>query len=69
MYNINFNSKEVRTSRNAYTWYCMIEYFIAILVSDAFLAKLLKSTGMSDSLAGGMIFSTGMGFITVKMVL
>ena len=52
MDNINFNSKEVKTSRNAYTWYCMFEYFIAILVSDAFLAKLLKSTGMSDSLAG-----------------
>lgn len=69
MDNINYDSKEAKTSRGGYVWFCMFEYFISILITDAFLAKLLKSTGMSDSLAGGMIFSTGMGFITVKMVL
>jgi len=52
MDNINYDSKEAKTSRGGYVWFCMFEYFISILVTDAFLAKLLKSTGMSDSLAG-----------------
>lgn len=52
MDNINFDIKEAKISRGGYVWFCMFEYFISILITDAFLAKLLKSTGMSDSLAG-----------------
>ncbi len=52
MEQIIYNSKEGKTSRNAYTLFSMFEHFISLLVTDAFLAKLLKSTGMSDSLAG-----------------
>ena len=49
---INYNGKDAKSSRNGYVWYCMFEYFISILVTDAFLAKLLKNIGMSDSLTG-----------------
>lgn len=49
---INYNSKEANMSRNGYVWFCAFEYFISILVTDAFLAKLLKNVGMSDSLTG-----------------
>lgn len=47
-----FASAEYKRSRNAYTILCMIEYFITILVDDAFLAKLLGYMGISDSLTG-----------------
>lgn len=49
---INYISKEAKTSRSGYVWYCMFENFITILVTDAFLAKLLKNIGISDSLTG-----------------
>ena len=39
-------------SRRAYMAQCTIEYFISILVADAFLAKLLTHIGISDSLTG-----------------
>lgn len=47
-----FDSKEYKTSRHAYSAQCMFEYFIALLASDAFLAKLLKDIGLSDGLTG-----------------
>ena len=47
-----FSTKDYRRSRTAYKWECTFEYFVALLVSDAFLAKVLTSTGMSDGLAG-----------------
>lgn len=47
-----FSSKEYRASRNAYSLQCMFEYFIALLSSDAFLAKLLKDIGLSDAATG-----------------
>lgn len=39
-------------SRRAYRAQCMFEYFTTLLVSDAYLAKLLDDIGMSDSLIG-----------------
>lgn len=48
----NFQSPEYKRSRAAYTLECAFEYFVAILVSDAFLPKLLTSLGMPDSLTG-----------------
>ncbi len=47
-----FNSKDYKISRRAYTLECMFEYFVALLVADAFIAKLLKYFGTSDALCG-----------------
>lgn len=47
-----YSSKAYRQSRSAYTAQCLFEYFISILCSDAFLAKLLKDIGLSDALTG-----------------
>ncbi len=47
-----FDSPDYRRSRNAYTAQCAFEYFVAILVSDAFLAKLLKQIGLDDAAVG-----------------
>ncbi len=45
-------SREYAVSRRAYTLECMFEYFISLLVADAFIAKLLKYFGASDALCG-----------------
>ncbi len=47
-----YNSKEYKISQRAYTLECMFEYFISLLVADAFIAKLLKYFGASDALCG-----------------
>lgn len=47
-----FESKSYKTSRKAYAAQCTFEYFVTILISDAFLAKLLMSIGVADSLIG-----------------
>ena len=47
-----YDSREWRRSRNAYTAQCAFEYFVAILISDAFLAKLLKHIGLDDATVG-----------------
>lgn len=47
-----YNSKGYKRSKNAYILQCTFEYFVTILVGDAFLAKLLTSMGISDSLTG-----------------
>ncbi len=49
---MDFNSKASRQSRNAYMIQCTVEYFISLLVTDAFLAKLLTDVGVSDSMIG-----------------
>lgn len=49
---IDYNSSEYKRSRNAYTLQCMFQYFIHLLVADAFLSKLLTYLGISDSLNG-----------------
>lgn len=48
----NFNSKEYKRSRKAYCIECAFEYFVSLLVVDAFLAKVLTSIGVEDSLIG-----------------
>ncbi len=48
----DFNSPAYKRSRAAYIGQSTFDYFIALLVSDAFLAKLLTSLGVSDSLSG-----------------
>ncbi len=52
MNNIDFNSKDYKRSRASYMAQCTIEYFISLLVADAFLATLLNKIGLSDSLVG-----------------
>ncbi len=47
-----YDSNEYKRSRIAYSMQCTFDYFITILVGDAFLAKLLSSMGISDSLIG-----------------
>ena len=47
-----YNSKDYKRSRGAYCIECAFEYFVALLVQDAFLAKLLKDIGMSDAIIG-----------------
>ena len=48
----DFNSSAYKRSRAAYMAQSTFEYFVMLLVLDAFLAKLLTSLGVSDSLAG-----------------
>lgn len=47
-----YESKEYKRSRVSYVIKCTAEYFVDLLVADAFLAKLLKYIGLSDSVTG-----------------
>ena len=48
---------------------CTIEYFISLLVTDAFLAKLLTSVGFSASLSGIIASFTSLAFIIQLMAI
>lgn len=50
--NSKFESKAYRRSRNMYMAQCTFDYFITILVADAFLANLLSYIGLSDAMIG-----------------
>ena len=52
MNNADFNSPEYRRSRAAYMVQCGLEHMIYLLVTDAFLAKVLKEMGLSDATIG-----------------
>lgn len=60
----NFDSPEYKRSRKAYLLQCSFEYFVALLVSDAFLAKLLSSIGISDALNGIISSFISLVFLT-----
>ena len=47
-----YDSKDYKRSRSAYIAQCTFEYFVSILVTDAFLAKLLSSMGINDAYVG-----------------
>lgn len=47
-----YERPEYRRSRGAYRLFCMLEYFIALLVSDVYLFKLLTYVGLSDGSIG-----------------
>lgn len=47
-----FDSSAYRRSRWAYTFECAFEYFISLMVADAFLATLLTAMGLSDAVIG-----------------
>ena len=59
-----FNSPTYRRARKAYTLQQTLEYFVSLLVTDVFLAKLLSGIGINDSLVG--IISS---FITLAFVI
>ena len=47
-----YDSKEYRKSRFAYKMECTFEYFVALLIADAYLSSLLTAIGMPDSMVG-----------------
>ena len=47
-----FETKEYKVSRKMYNNQCAFEYLISIMVTDAFLAKLLTYMGISDAVTG-----------------
>jgi hypothetical protein len=49
---MHFNTTQYKRSRGAYMAQCTFEYFVALVVSDAFLATLLSYMGFSDSVIG-----------------
>ena len=59
----NFESPDYKRSRTSYIIQCAIEYFVSLLVTDAYLTRLLSNIGISDSLNG--IISS---FITLAFV-
>ncbi|MBR5156737.1 MAG: MFS transporter [Clostridia bacterium] len=61
---MDFESKDIKRSRTSYLAQSTVEYFVSLLVTDAFLAKLLTHIGISDSLIG--IISS---FITMAFVI
>ena len=63
----NYNSMEYKRSRTAYMAQCTFEYFISLLVADAFLAKLLTSLGISDSMVGIISSFISIAFIIQLM--
>ena len=59
-----FDSPQYKRSRAAYMVECAVEYFISLLVADAFFAKLLTHIGISDAMIG--IISS---FITLAFII
>ncbi len=62
-----FNSKEYKRSRKAYVAQCTFEYFVSLLVADAFLAKLLSSIGIDDALVGIISSFISLAFVVQIM--
>ena len=60
---MNYDSKEYKRSRASYMTQCTVEYFVSLLVTDAFLAKLLTYVGISDSLIGIISSFISMAFV------
>ena len=72
---VDFQSPEYRRSRNAYTMECAFEYFVSLMISGAFLAKLLSHIGLDDALIGiissfvsfAFLFQLGSIFIVQRL--
>ena len=45
-----YGTKDYKRSRKAYCIECAFEYFVALMVADSFLASLLRTIGVSDSM-------------------
>ena len=59
----DFSSSAYRRSRTAYILYAMFEYFVSILLTDAFLAKLLSNVGFRDSEIGILSSFISLAFV------
>lgn len=64
MNNNVFDSVGYKRTRTAYVLQCMFEYFVSILVTDAFIAKILGRLGVSEANIGIIttIISLAMAF-------
>ena len=58
-----FSTSDYRRSRAAYVAECMFEYFVLLLMTDAFLAKLLSSVGFSDGEIGVLTSFLSIAFV------
>ncbi len=58
-----YDTPEYKRSRSAYLIECAFEYFVALLVTDAFLANILKSIGFSDEATGVMSSIISLAFL------
>ena len=59
----DFSSPEYKRSRVSYIAFVLFEYFILLLASDAFLAKLLSSVGFKDSEIGVLSSVISLAFV------
>lgn len=64
MEHIDYNEKSYVRSRQALVLKALFEYCISILVSGAFLAKLLTNIGISDSLSGIITSISSLAFLS-----
>ena len=60
---LHYDTPEYKRSRRAYLIECAFEYFVALLVSDAFLVKLLQNIGMDDATVGIMASLISLAFV------
>lgn len=60
---LHYDSPDHKRSRMAYLIECAFEYFVALLVSDAFLVKLLQDIGMDDATVGIMASLISLAFV------
>ena len=58
-----YQSPACRRSRKAYVMECTFEYFVSILVTGAFLARLLTAIGISDALIGVISSFVSLAFL------
>ena len=58
-----YDSREHKKSRIAYMMECTFEYFVVILISDAYLSSLLTSLGMSDYMVGVLSSFGSLAFV------
>ncbi|MBR7111727.1 MAG: MFS transporter [Clostridia bacterium] len=58
-----FESPAYKRSRKAYLLECLFEYFVSMIVSGVFLAKLLTSIGMSDAMTGIISSFVSLAFV------
>ena len=47
-----YSTKDYKRTRSAYALECTFEYFVALLVSDAYLSNLLSYMGIGDGTIG-----------------
>ena len=59
----DYSAAGYKRSRAAYIAHCHVDNMVATLVSGAFLAKLMRSLGMSDSLIGIVSAFSSLAFI------